>query len=185
MASQSEAGFGRPQKLSLPARAEEMDGGPRQQSSRLRLHASWPDRSISLLSSKAESAPASTEAETAAALGLGVSGSSSSRITGLSVYDQETACYSGREPSRIPRVPWLSPTPLSNLDCFGPILLPLVSGAGLSTSCRAASAFRSPLVGIPQREIGPKISSRDGKSSFASSSHLVESLLRPAIPTTD
>jgi hypothetical protein len=34
--------------------------------------------------------------------------------------------YSDGEQSRIPRVPWLAPTPLSNLDCFGPIRLPLV-----------------------------------------------------------
>jgi hypothetical protein len=61
-------------------------------------------------------------------------GSSSSRITGLSAYGQDTACYSNGEQMRIPRVPWVSPARLSNLDCFGPIRLPLMSRAGLSRS---------------------------------------------------
>jgi len=103
----------------------------------------------------------------------------------LSVYNENTACYSNRKPSYIPWVPCLSPTPFSNLGCFGPIQLPLMSIAGLSRTSRVVSVFRSPPVQILRCEIRPRISSSDGKSSYASLLRLVESLLRPAIPTAD
>jgi hypothetical protein len=71
------------------------------------FHSSWSDSgSLGSLSPKVEMA---------AALGSGVFDSSSSRITGLSKYGQETIRYSDGE-SRNPRVPWLSPEPSSNFD---------------------------------------------------------------------
>lgn len=69
-----------------------------------------------LLKSKARLVPASTQAEMAAASRLRVSDSSSSRITDLSMYCQKVLAVVIRERSRITRVPWLPPMPLSNLD---------------------------------------------------------------------
>jgi hypothetical protein len=56
------------------------------------------------------------------------------------------------ERSRVPRVPWLPLTPLSNLDCVGLGRLPLVSRAGSSRYWRVSSGFRHPPVEIPLRE---------------------------------
>jgi hypothetical protein len=76
-----------------------------------------------LLKSKAGLMLVSTEAETImdSGLGSGVSDSLFSIIISLFVYRSGNGLiYSNREPGRIPRVPWLSPIILSNLDYFGP-----------------------------------------------------------------
>jgi hypothetical protein len=97
-----------------------------------RLTASMPPSSSTsyhgpLLTSEAGLAPASTETETAAVSGTGsgVSNLSSSRTTGLSAY-RLGGCliYSDRELGRIPRVPWLLPTPSSGL--FGSLFSSII-----------------------------------------------------------
>jgi len=75
------------------------------------------------------------------------------------------------------------PASLSDLDCFGLIEPLLVLRVSLLRSFRVALAFQSPPVEIPWCEIGPRMSSTDGKSPSISSSQLVESLLQSAIPT--
>jgi len=77
------------------------------------------------------------------------------------------------------------PTSLSDLDCFGLIEPLLVLRASLLRSFRVALAFQSPPVEIPWCEIGPRMSSTNGKLPSISSSQLVESLLQSAIPTID
>lgn len=126
----------------------------------------------------ARTVPAWTEAETAVASLEGEFDSSSSRLTRLSAYGQETVCYYDRKPMRISRVPWLLPErlfspPLFNLDCEGLGRLPLVLGLGSLRRRRVTSELWRSTLEISFGKGGLRSSSRDGKSSLASPSQLV------------